>query len=78
MRAIVGKHKQRPDLGKHCILRVRGRLMDFAEVVRYWHWKGVSVDDVISRRTASPTSEAVEFFYSCIISDHDAAGACDS
>ena len=62
MRAIMRKHKQRPDLGKHCILRVRGRLMDFAEVVRYWHWKGVSVDDVISRRTASPTSEAVEFF----------------
>ena len=62
MRAIVRKHKQRADLGKCCILRVRGRPMDFAEVVRYWHRKGVSVDDVISRRTASPTPEAVECF----------------
>ncbi|KAK3172044.1 hypothetical protein OEA41_004128 [Lepraria neglecta] len=62
MRAIVRKHKQRADLGKRCILRVRGRPMDFAEVVRYWHRKGVSVDDVISRRTASPTPEAVECF----------------
>ena len=62
MRAIVRKQKQRADLGKRCILRVRGRPMDFAEVVRYWHRKGVSVDDVISRRTASPTPEAVECF----------------
>ena len=62
MRAIVRKHKQRADLGKRCILRVRGRPRDFAEVIRYWHRKGVSVDDVISRRTASPTPEAVECF----------------
>ena len=62
MRGIVRKNKQRADEGKGSIICVRGRLRNFAEVVRYWDRKGVSIDDIIARQTASPTPEAVEFF----------------
>lgn len=62
MRAIVRKHKQRVDQGKGSIIRVRGQLRGFAEVVRYWDRKGVSIDDIIARQTVSPTPEAVEIF----------------
>lgn len=60
MRAILRKNKQRADQGKGSIIRVRGQLRDFAEVVRYWHRKGVTIDEIIARQTASPTPEAVE------------------
>lgn len=60
MRAIVRKNKQRADQGKGSIVRVRGQLRDFAEVVRYWNRKGESIDGIIARQTASPTPEAVE------------------
>lgn len=60
MRAIVRKNKQRADQGKGSIVRVRGQLRDFAEVVRYWNRKGESIDRIIARQTASPTPEAVE------------------
>lgn len=62
MRAIVRKRKQRADQGKRSIIRVRGQIRDFTEVVRYWNRKGVSIDDLIARQTASPTPEAVEIF----------------
>ena len=62
MRGIVRKNKQRADEGKGSIVCVRGRLRTFAEMVRYWNRKGVSIDDIIARQTASPTPEAVEFF----------------
>ena len=61
MRAIVRKNKQRADQGKGSIIRVRGQVRNFAEVVRYWDRKGVSIEDIIARQTASPTPEAVEF-----------------
>ncbi len=60
MRAIVRKNQQRADQGKRSIIRVRGQRQDFAKVVRYWNRKGVSIEDIIARRTASPTPEAVE------------------
>ena len=60
MRAIVRKKNQREHQGKSSIIRVRGQLRDFAEVVRYWDRKGVSIEDIIARQTASPTPEAVE------------------
>lgn len=60
MRAIVRKRKQRADQGKCSIIRVRGQVRDFAEVFRYFDRKGVSIDDIIARQTASPTPEAVE------------------
>ena len=61
MRAIVRKYKQREAQGKGSIIRVRKQQRNFADVVRYWERKGVSIDDIIARQTASPTPEAVEF-----------------
>ena len=61
MRAIVRKYKQRVNQGKRSIIRVRGQLRNFAEVVRYWERKGVSVDDIVAQQRASPTPEAVVF-----------------
>lgn len=49
MRATVRQNKQRTNQGKRSITRVRGQVWEFAEVVRYWDWKGVSIDDIIAR-----------------------------
>ena len=62
MRAIPRKNKQRAEQGKRSHFRVRKRDLDFAEVVRYWKRKGVTVDEVIARSMASPTPETVECF----------------
>ena len=62
MRAIVRKNKQRAERGKRSNFRVRNRHLDLAEVIRYWERKGVTIDEVIARSTASPTPEAVECF----------------
>lgn len=61
MRAIVRKYKQREAQGKSSTFRVRKQQLSFAEVVHYWKRKGVSIDDIIARKKASPTPEAVEF-----------------
>ena len=62
MRAIVRKNKQRAEQGKRSNFLVRKRHLNFAEVVRYWQRKGVTIDEVIARSIASPTPEAVECF----------------
>lgn len=62
MRAVARKRKLRRDQGKLSIFRVRGRSVDSDEEVRYWHRKGVMVDDVIAQRTMSRTPEAVQVF----------------
>ena len=62
MRAIVRKNKQRAEQGKRSNFRVRKRDLDFAEVVRYWKRKGVTVDEVLARSITSPTPETVECF----------------
>ena len=62
MRAIVRKNKWRAEQGKCSNFRVRKRQLKFAEVVRYWERKGVTIDEVIARSIASPTPEAVECF----------------
>lgn len=61
MRAIVRKYKQREAQGKGSTIRVRKQQRNFADVVHYWERKGKSIDDIIARKTASPTPEAVEF-----------------
>lgn len=61
MRAIVRKYKQREAQGKGSTIRVRKQQRNFGDVVRYWERKGVSIDDIIARQTASPTPEAVKF-----------------
>ena len=60
MRAIVRKHKQRADQGKPSTIHVRGQLRTIVEAFRYWERKGVSIDEIIARQTASPTPEAVK------------------
>ena len=62
MRAIVHKNKQRSDQGKRSVYRTRDRQVDYADVVRYFNRKKISIDDVIARRTGSATPEAVECF----------------
>ncbi len=62
MRAIVRKNKQRRDRGKQSIIHIRGKAIDDGEVTRYWKRKGISIDDVITHRTASATPEAVQLF----------------
>ena len=62
MRAIVRKNGERADQGKRSIFLVRGQIRDFTDVVRYWDRKGVSIDDLITRQTPSPTPEAVGVF----------------
>ena len=62
MRTIVRKHKQRELEGKTSTIHVRGQIRTIEEAFRYWERKGVSVDDIIARQTASPTPEAVKLF----------------
>ena len=62
MKAIVHKNKQRLDQGKPSVYRTRNRQVDYADVVRYFYRKKISIDDVIARRTGSATPEAVECF----------------
>ncbi|KAL9071458.1 MAG: hypothetical protein Q9161_004175 [Pseudevernia consocians] len=64
MRAIVRKKKQLGDQGMSTAFRVRGQLVDYVDVVRYWERKGVRIDDVIAQRSNSKTPEAVDFFVS--------------
>ena len=59
MRAIVRKHKQRADQGKDSTILVRGQIRTIREAFRYWERKGVSIEEIIARQTASPTPEAV-------------------
>ena len=62
MRAVVRKHKQRADQGKPSTIHIRGQIRTMAEVLHYLERKGVSIDEIIARRTSSPTPEAVKFF----------------
>ena len=62
MRAIVRKYKQRADQGKPSSIQVRGQIRTVVKAFSYWKRKGVSIDEIIARQTASPTPEAVKFF----------------
>ena len=64
MRAIVHKTQQLRSRGQTVTFRVRGRLVEYNDVVRYWERKGVSVDDVVAQRANSKTPEAVKCFTS--------------
>ena len=60
--AIVRKNSDRQRIGKRSSFRVRGKALDYADVVRYWQRRGESVDDVVARLAASKTPDAVECF----------------
>lgn len=62
MRAIVRKNKHLKTQGKPSTFRVRGRVVDYKDVVRYWERKGVPLEHVLAQRTQSKTPEAVECF----------------
>lgn len=58
--AVACLNKKRTDEGSSSTFLVRGKVVDYADVVRYWKRKRISIDDVISQRAASTTPEAVE------------------
>ncbi len=59
MRAAVRKRSQRTQQGKRSVVRIRGKPVDYQEMVRYFARKRLSIEDVIARRRASKTPEAV-------------------
>ncbi len=52
--AIVRKKRQRDAVGKRSEFHIRGRLVSIEDVHRYLKRKGISVDDAIARRAATP------------------------
>ena len=62
MRAIVRKTKTLGSQGKSATFRVRGRPIDYEDVVSYFKRKNVRLEDVITQRTGSKTPEVVEHF----------------
>ncbi|KAM0796927.1 hypothetical protein BDR22DRAFT_975663 [Usnea florida] len=62
MRAIVRKTKTLDSQGKSALFRVRGRPVDYKDVVSFFKRKNVRLEDVITQRTGSKTPEAVECF----------------
>lgn len=62
MRAIAHKYSQRVQKGKASHFLVRRQAVDFAEVVRYWHRRNKSINDIVAERAASKTPEAVKCY----------------
>src|SRR5450755_4718118 len=52
--AIVRKKCQRDAVGKSSEFHIRGRLVSIEDVHRYLKRKGMSVEDAIARRAATP------------------------
>lgn len=59
MKAIARKHHQRAAQQKASIFRVRGKKVDYPEIMRYFARKHVSIPDIVAQRAASRTPEAV-------------------
>lgn len=62
MRAIVRKKKQLRGHEQSTTFRIRGRPVQYKEVIRYWERKGVRIEDVVGQRGESKTPEAVDCF----------------
>lgn len=63
MKAIIRKEKDRGFQGKASLYRVRGRIVEYREAVRYWKRKRMSEDDVLALCNArDATPEALECF----------------
>ena len=60
MRVIACDHAQRIGKGKVSVFRVRGKQIQWMEVVRYWRRKGVSLEKISNQRAATNTLESVE------------------
>ena len=61
MRAIVHKTKTLGSQGRSATFRVRGRHVDYKDVISYFKRKNVRLEDVIAQRTGSKTPEAVDY-----------------
>ena len=62
MRAIVRKTKTLGTQRRSATFRVRGRPVDYRDVVSYFKRKNVRLEDIIAQRTGSKTPEAVDYF----------------
>ena len=60
MKAIARKNAKRLSEGKTSAFHVRGRAVDFEEVVRYWERKGISIEEIAAQRSASATPTDVK------------------
>ena len=61
MKAIVRKRTERLNQGKSSIIRVRGKIIHYGDVVRYWDRRRVPIEAIVAQRAAAKTPEAVEF-----------------
>ena len=60
MKAVVREYESRIAKGEASTIRIRGRIIDYRDVVRYWKRRGMSIDAVLALRSRSKTPEAVE------------------
>ena len=60
MIALVHRHSDQLSNGKASTLRIRGRPIKYAEVVRYFRRKGVSIEEITAQRATSKTPETVK------------------
>ena len=60
MRAIVHKRAHRADKGKASVFWIRGKEVDYKDVVRYWERRHISMAEVLRQRAESSTPEPVE------------------
>lgn len=60
MRVIVHKHAHRVGKGKASTFRIRGKVVEYKDVVRYWERRHIPISDVIASRAASSTPEPLE------------------
>lgn len=59
MRAVIRKHDQRRRQGKASVCRVRGKDVEYGDIVIYLKRKGTSIEDVLAQRSRSATPDAV-------------------
>ncbi|KAG7005183.1 hypothetical protein G7Y79_00021g050500 [Physcia stellaris] len=60
MRAIVHKRAHRADKGKASVFWIRGKEVDYKDVVRYWERRHIPMAEVLRQRAESSTPEPVE------------------
>ena len=60
MKVVIRKRAERLSVGKKSVFHVRGRAVNFEEVVRYWRRKGISIEDIAAQSDDSTTPTGVE------------------
>ncbi|KAL8826504.1 MAG: hypothetical protein Q9191_003757 [Dirinaria sp. TL-2023a] len=62
MSAVARKFAERKAISKPSIFRIRGQDVDYAEMVRYFGRRRITIEDVMAQRQTSSTPEAVMCF----------------